>query len=90
MLVEVMKMKLKKGEMISKLLNDISVIKWKYKREVHMVTNASILEVDESVNRHEIQNRNPMPFTFIIKTCLVLTNVRKILPFRVEKNCWVV
>ena len=51
MLVEVMKMKLKKGEMISKLLNDISVIKWKYKREVQMVTNASILEVDESVKQ---------------------------------------
>ena len=63
MLIEVMKMKLKKGEMISKSLNDIFVIKWKYKRDVDMVTNAFILEVDESVNRHEIQNRNPMPFT---------------------------
>ena len=52
-LVDVMKKKLKKGEMISRSLNDISVIKWKHKRDVHMTTNASIPEVDESVNRRE-------------------------------------
>ena len=33
--------------------HDISVIKWKHKRDVHMTTNASIPEVDESVNKHE-------------------------------------
>ena len=50
--VDVMKKKLKKEEMISKSLNDISVIKWKDKRNVRMITNAFVPELVESVNRH--------------------------------------
>ena len=48
-----MKKKLKKGKIISKSLNDISVIKWKDKRDVRMITNAFVPELVESVNRHE-------------------------------------
>ena len=51
--VDVMKKKLKKGKIISKSLNDISVIKWKDKRDVRMITNAFVPELVESVNRHE-------------------------------------
>ena len=47
-----MKKRLKNGEMISKSPNDISVIKWKDKRDVRMITNAFVPELVESVNRH--------------------------------------
>ena len=50
--VDVMKKKLKKGEMISKSLNDISVTKWKDESDVRMITNAFVPELIESVTRH--------------------------------------
>ena len=55
----VMKKKLKKGEMISKSFNDISMIKWKDKRDVCMITNAFVPELVESVNRHENSKQKP-------------------------------
>ena len=54
-----MKKKLKKGEMISKSLNDISVIKWKDKRDLPMATNAFVPELFESVNRNRNSKRKP-------------------------------
>ena len=57
--VDVMKKKLKKEEMISKSLNDISVIKWKDKRNVRMITNAFVPELVESVNRHGHLKQKP-------------------------------
>ena len=54
-----MKKKLKKGEMISKSLNDISVIKWKDKKYVRMITNAFIPELVKSVNRHGNSKQKP-------------------------------
>ena len=54
-----MKKKLKKGEMISKSFNDISMIKWKDKRDVCMITNAFVPELVESVNRHENSKQKP-------------------------------
>ena len=57
--VDVMKKKLKKGEMISKSLNDISVIKWKDKRDMRMGTNAFVPELFESVNRHGNSKQKP-------------------------------
>ena len=47
-----MKKKLEKREMISKSLNNISVIKWKDKRNVWMITNAFVPELVESFNRY--------------------------------------
>ena len=41
--VDVMKKKLKKGEMILKSLNNISVIKWKDKSDLRMTTNAFVV-----------------------------------------------
>ena len=54
-----MKKRLKNGEMISKSLNDISVIKWKDKRDVRMITNAFVPELVESVNRHGNSKQKP-------------------------------
>ena len=48
-----MKKKLKKGEIIPKSLNDISVIKWKDKSNVRITTNAFIPGLVEPVNRDE-------------------------------------
>lgn len=76
----VMKKKFKKGEMISKSFNDISMIKWKDKRDVCMITNAFVPELVESVKDMKIQNRNPVPFKFIIKSSLVSTNLTKCFP----------
>ena len=57
--VDVMKKKLKKGEMISKSLNDISVINWKDERDVRMITNAFVPELIESVTRHGNSKQKP-------------------------------
>ena len=86
--IDAMKKKLKKGEMILKSLNDFSVIKWKGKRDVRMITNAVVPEIVESVKRSWNLKRNPMPFMFIIKHVWywpIWPN--GFLPFRVEKNC---
>ena len=53
------KKKLKKGDMISKSLSDVSVIKWKDKRDVHMITNAFVPELVVSVNRHGNSKQKP-------------------------------
>ena len=57
-----MKKKLKKGEMILKSLNDFSVIKWKDKRDVRMITNAVVPEIVESVNRPGNSKQKPNAF----------------------------
>ena len=56
---DVMKKKLKKGGMVSQSLNDTSVIKWKEKRDVRMITNAFAPEFIESVNRHGKSKEKP-------------------------------
>ena len=57
--VDVMKKKLKKGEIIPKSLNDISVKKWKDKSNVRMTTNAFIPGLVEPVNRDENSEQKP-------------------------------
>ena len=54
-----MKKKLKKGEIIPKSLNDISVIKWKDKSNVRITTNAFIPGLVEPVNRDENSEQKP-------------------------------
>ena len=54
-----MKEKLKKGEIIPESLNDISVIKWKDKSNVRMITNAFIPGLVELVNRDENSEQKP-------------------------------
>ena len=54
-----MKEKLKKGEIIPESLNDISVIKWKDKSNVRMITNAFIPGLVEPVNRDENSEQKP-------------------------------
>ena len=56
---DVMKKKLKKGEMISKSLNDIPEIKWKAKKDVRMINIAFIPELVKSVNRHGNSKQKP-------------------------------
>ena len=60
--IDAMKKKLKKGEMILKSLNDFSVIKWKDKRDVRMITNAVVPEIVESVNRPGNSKQKPNAF----------------------------
>ena len=57
--VDVMKKKLKKGEMILKSLNNISVIKWKDKSDLRMTTNAFVVQLVESVKRHGNLKQKP-------------------------------
>ena len=56
---QVTKKKLKKGEMVSNSWEDISVIKWKDKRDVSMITNAFVPEFVESTNRHGKSKQKP-------------------------------
>lgn len=56
---EVTKKKLKKGEMIFRSSDDISVTKWKDKRDVRMISNAFIPELVETVNRHGKSRQKP-------------------------------
>ena len=42
-----------------KSLNDISVIKWKDKRDVLMITDDFLSELVESANRHENSKQKP-------------------------------
>ena len=60
--IDAMKKKLKKGEMILKSLNDFSVIKWKDKRDMRMITNAVVPEIVESVNRPGNSKQKPNAF----------------------------
>ena len=50
---------MKKGDLIMKSLNDISVIKWKDKRDVLMITNDFLRELVESANRHGNSKQKP-------------------------------
>ncbi|XP_057292564.1 piggyBac transposable element-derived protein 4-like [Hydractinia symbiolongicarpus] len=56
---EVTKKKLKKGEMNFRSSDDISVTKWKDKRDVRMISNAFIPELVETVNRHGKSRQKP-------------------------------
>ena len=57
-----MKKKLKKGEMILKSLNDFSVMKWRDKRDLRMITNAVVPEIVESINRPGNSKQKPNAF----------------------------
>ena len=48
----VSKKKLKKGEMVFQSSEDITIIKWKGKRDVRRITNAFVPEIVETVNRY--------------------------------------
>ena len=48
----VSKKKLKKGEMVFQSSDDITITKWKDKRDVRMITNAFVPEIVETVNRY--------------------------------------
>ena len=45
--------------MVFQSLNDISMINWKYKTDVHVITNAFIPEFAESINRHWKSKQKP-------------------------------
>ena len=47
-----MKTKLKKGETIWRSNDDVSVCKWKDKRDVHMISNAHVPQMVEVTNRN--------------------------------------
>ena len=46
----VSKKKLKKGEMVFQSSDDITITKWKDKRDVRMITDAIVPEIVETVN----------------------------------------
>ena len=48
----VSKKKLKKGEMVFQSSDDITITKWKGKRDVRMITNTFVPEIVETVNRY--------------------------------------
>ena len=56
---DVMQKKLKAGEMVSQSLDDISVTKWKDKRDVRIISNAHIPQFVESVNRNGKSKQKP-------------------------------
>ena len=56
---EVMRKKLQKGEMAFMSLDDISVTKWRDKRDVHVISNAHVPMIIDSVNRRGKSKRKP-------------------------------
>ena len=56
---EVMRKKLQTGEMAFMSLDDISVTKWRDKRDVHVISNAHVPTMIDSVNRHCKSKRKP-------------------------------
>ena len=55
----VSKKKLKKGEMVFQPSDDITITKWKDKRDVRMITNVFVPEIVETVNRYGKTNDKP-------------------------------
>ena len=51
--------KLRKGEMVFMSLGDVSVTKWKDKRDVCVISNAHVPTIMDSVNRHGKSKRKP-------------------------------
>ena len=56
---DVMRKKLQKGEMAFMFLDDISVTKWRDKRDVHVISNAHVPTMIDSVNRRCKSKRKP-------------------------------
>ena len=56
---QIVEKKLRKGEMVFMSLGDVSVIKWKDKRDVCVISNAHVPIVMDSVNRHGKSKRKP-------------------------------
>ena len=51
--------KLQEGEMVFTSHGDISVTRWKYKRDVRVISNAHVPTMMDSVNRHGKSKGNP-------------------------------
>ena len=51
--------KLRKGEMVFMSLGDVSITKWKDKRDVCVISNAHVLTMMDSINRHDKSKRKP-------------------------------